>query len=123
MTDILLNPSGEIDLTNGKATLVTGADAVGQKVKLKISSFQGDWFLNLLFGIAYWGSVFRHGVNEGDLTQIYAEAVTSTRGVASLNDLVIALPESGNRSMGVTIDITTTTGEEINVASELAEVA
>lgn len=122
MTDILLTPGGEIDLTNGKMSLVTGADGVGQKVKLKISSFVGDWFLNLLFGIPYWGSVFRHGVNEGDLTQIYGEAVTSTRGVASLDELVIALPESGNRSMGVTIDITTKTGEQINIVTELAEI-
>lgn len=122
MTDIKLDASGNIDLTGGKASLVTGADAVGQKLKLKISSFQGDWFLDLLFGIPYFGRVFRKGANEGDLLQIYQNAISTTRGVATVNELTLALPDSQNRSLGVTTYVTTSTGDELNVVTDTSEI-
>lgn len=122
MTDILLADSGEIDLSGGKMSLVTGADAVGQKLKLKLSSFQGDWFLDLIFGLPYWGVIIRHGVNEGDLAQIYGNAIITTRGVVAVDELQLALPNSQTRSLGVSTKVTTSTGDELNVVTNLSEV-
>ena len=36
MTDIKLNDAGDIDLTNGKTTLVTGIDAQAQRLKIRL---------------------------------------------------------------------------------------
>lgn len=123
MTDIKLNAAGEIDLTGGKASLVKDADAVGQKLRLKISSFQGDWFLDLLFGLPYFGRIFRRGVNESDLLQIYQNAIQTTRGVASIDSLTLALPDARNRFLTVEADVTTSTGDQINISTDLSEIA
>lgn len=122
MTDILLTSAAELDLTGGKASLVVGPDAVGQKLKIKLSAFQGDWFLNLEFGIPYFASVFQKNVNESDLLQIYQGATETVVGVVSINELTLALPDAGNRNLGVDVTVTTSTGEEINVVTNISEI-
>ncbi len=122
MTDILLTSDAELDLTGGKASLVTGPDAVGQKLKIKLSAFQGDWFLNLEFGIPYFASVFQKNVNESDLLQIYQFASEQVVGVVSINKLTLTLPDSATRRLDVDVTVTTSTGDEINVITNLSEV-
>ena len=87
--DLKLLPSGELDLTNGKASLVNGADQVVQKLGIKLQIFTGSWFLDLTLGIPYFEQVLRKGVNEGDILQIFNDALRNTRGVASVDELTL----------------------------------
>lgn len=121
MTDVLLTADNEFDLTTGRSRIVTGVDAVGQKLRLKLQAFQGDWFLDLLFGIPYFGSVLVKNVNESDLLQIYQFAVESTRGVATVNEINLTLPDSQTRRLDVQVFVTTSTGDELNVATNVSE--
>lgn len=122
MTDILLTAAAELDLTGGRASLVTGPDAVGQKLKIKLSAFQGDWFLNLEFGIPYFASVFQKNVNESDILQIYQAAAETVAGVVSINELTLTLPDDATRRLDVDVTVTTSTGDEVNVITNLSEI-
>ncbi len=92
--DLKLMPSGELDLTNGKASLVNGADQVVQKLGIKLQIFTGSWFMDLTLGIPYFEQVLRKGVNEGDILQIFNDALRNTRGVASVDELTLTFQTS-----------------------------
>lgn len=54
MTDILIDDTTEdVVFSDGDVVLVTGLAAVGQRVRDRLSTFVGEWFLNTEFGPNY----------------------------------------------------------------------
>jgi hypothetical protein len=97
--DIKITTAGEIDLTLGKPSLVTGIDQVVQKLCIRLQIFTGSWFLDLSVGIPYFDVVLRKAVNESDILQIFFEALSNTRGVASVDEL--SLTFNTNRTLSI----------------------
>ncbi len=108
MTDILLTDDGEIDLTNGAASLVSGADATIQRIRLRLRAFVGDWFLDLSFGTPYIGRIFVRYVNEGDILQIFQDVIANTPGVVSVDEITLTLPKKRDRSLRIQARVTVT---------------
>lgn len=54
MTDLFLNPTtGDLDLTTGQAQIVSDAAEVAQRIRIRLRTFLGDWFLDEDLGIPY----------------------------------------------------------------------
>ena len=56
MTDILLNPDGDLLFSNGD--IVVG-DSVSQKIRVRLKWFEGEWRWNREEGLPYFERLFR----------------------------------------------------------------
>lgn len=62
-------------------------EEVAQRLRVRLSSFKGDWFLNLNSGIPFYERVFVKGVDEGLIRSIFYQAILGTAGVSNLISL------------------------------------
>ncbi len=108
MTDIKLNAAtGDVDITNGSASLVMGIDSSAQDLLIALQSFQGDWFLDLNDGLPYIGRIFVKNVNEADIQQLFFNHAASRPRVVSVERMEITLtPTSGLRQLRIDGSVT-----------------
>ena len=117
MTSLLMNKSsGDLDIvvTNGALQTVSGDDELRQRLEFKLEFFQNDWFLDLLFGIPYYGRVFQRGVNIDDLYGIFTLAIEQEPGIAHVQTLNINL-DATVRVLTVTGQVLSDTGVEVEI--------
>tara|TARA_R100000656_G_scaffold119768_1_gene93780 strand:+ start:3371 stop:3742 length:372 start_codon:yes stop_codon:yes gene_type:complete len=75
--DLLLDPvTHDIIYQNGK-TLVTQskADVVAQRLKIKLNTFLGEWFLDLDVGIPYFQQILNKVRNKSTIDAIFQRAI------------------------------------------------
>lgn len=101
MTDVLLNPCGDIDITDGRFTLVTGADAVRQRWLIHIRTFLTEWFLDENIGVPYVQQLFKKAISRDTVKEIFNNASLQVPGI---------------------IQVTSTVVDSLNVATRFAEV-
>lgn len=119
MSDLRLNALGtDLDLTNGKLTIISdAAEALAQKLSIGLSVFVGEWFLNLRSGVPYHGRILVSGVNEADIYAIFRSFILNTKGVSGFSKDV-SIDFSGtrtSRTIRVTATAITATGEAVTI--------
>ncbi len=84
MSDIALNPdTGDLDLTAGDVGLVTGPEAIRQRLELRLTIAKEEWFLDTNFGTDYYGKILgKKRLNEVDSELL--RVILSTPGVIKL---------------------------------------
>ena len=117
MTTILLTDTNNVSLTNGFQSLISGQDETIQRIRLTLTAFQGEWFLDESSGLPYFQDIVVRGVNEGAVEQIYRAAIQDIPGVAEVNELTIGLGNSDFRIMTISITVRTTTGQTITITT------
>jgi len=56
--DIKLDEDGDISLVNGDAqTTGIGAEDLAQRLRIRLNTFQGEWFMDNTLGIDWWNRV------------------------------------------------------------------
>lgn len=56
--DIKLDEDGDIYLVNGDAqTTSIGAEDLAQRLRIRLNTFQGEWFMDNTLGIDWWNRV------------------------------------------------------------------
>lgn len=56
--DIKLDEDGDIYLVNGDAqTTSVGAEDLAQRLRIRLNTFQGEWFMDNTLGIDWWNRV------------------------------------------------------------------
>lgn len=117
MTDIKLDATGDIDITDGSASLVTDPlEALVQRLTIRLRFFQGEWFLDLLFGVPYHGRVLIRGANEADMIQIFQFAIESMPGIQAVETLDI---DFDGRKVNITGSALGDTGELVSINTEV----
>lgn len=108
LRDKKLDPlTGDLQLDDtGDQVFTTGVDGIAADLKSNWLFFKGEYFLNLLKGIDYWGVIFAKGSTLQDCEEEYRREALATPGVAAI-DLV--LTKTG-RQLGVAAVVTTDTG-------------
>jgi hypothetical protein len=102
MSDIKLNAAGDLDLTNGAASVHTDRlDAIAQRLTIRLRFFQGEWFLDLAFGVPYHGRVLIRGANEADLFQLFQFVIESMPGIQAVEELSVIAGGSDDRRLSV----------------------
>ena len=56
--DLKLNGSNDLSITLGDIETVTGGAESGQHIKDRLQTFIGEYFLNLSYGLDYFGRIF-----------------------------------------------------------------
>lgn len=92
--DILLNNDfsslsfGDAVFINGPLTTEgitsTPADVVAQRLRIRLQTFKGEWFLNTEYGPAYWQRILGRKVSKTSVDRIFQEQILSERGVREI---------------------------------------
>lgn len=88
MSDIRLRTSGGL-WTDGGLQLYTGADAVAQKLDLRLQLVRGEFYLDQRVGIPYFEQVWRKNPSITALQLIFRRAIEECPGVIELRELRI----------------------------------
>lgn len=62
----------------------TVAESLAQRLKVKLLTFYGEWFLDEDYGIDYFGSIFGKNRSKEAIDTIFQEAVLSEKDVTSI---------------------------------------
>lgn len=114
MRTLALDPvTGDLSISSGRPALVEGADAVAQKLRLRLSIWQGEWFADTTIGVPFRRFLGVPGA------QVLAEAIlrraiATCPGVARVDRAVVAL-DRGSRRLSVSADVTALDGEPVSI--------
>lgn len=86
MADLLLNPeTHDLFFINGETPMTyENKLTVAQKLKIKLLTFQSEWFLDTTIGIPYFQTIFTRGVSKATIDTIYQEAILSEPDVVEI---------------------------------------
>lgn len=84
MSDILLDASGDIDLSAGDFQLVEGDAAVAQHAEIRLSTLKGEWFEDTRIGVDYFDLIFVRPFNKTLVDAHLKQALLTTPGVDSI---------------------------------------
>jgi hypothetical protein len=103
MTSLLLNPCGDLDITEGKTTIVRGADAVRQRWLVYIRTFLGEWFLDQNLGVPYVQQLFVKQISRQTIKQIFTTATLEVPGILQVVSVVVDQLDVTTRFAEVTV--------------------
>lgn len=84
-----LDDDGDLRFEAGRFYAVSGAEAVAQRVRMRLGRWLGEWFLDTRLGVDYRGRVF---VKKPDLTAIgslFRTQILTTPGVLNIKDFAL----------------------------------
>jgi hypothetical protein len=84
MSDLKLLDSGELAIDNFDLVIVTGVDALVQRLAIKLRHFLGEWFLDTSFGVPYYEHVMKKNPDPAQMHAAFTNAILSTPGVVRL---------------------------------------
>ena len=116
-TTLALDDDYDLDIQNNNFVVITGIDALRQRLRMNLSTFLGEWYLDPDLGMPYFSQVFKKNVSIGTLNSIFRQEITATEGVKSLNSINFT-QELATRTLLVSFNVTASDGTvlEDNVA-------
>lgn len=100
------------------ATLVTKAEDLGQRLKVKLLLFKGEWFLNINYGVPYYQEVFVRQSSKDKVDDIFRAQIASEDGVVDLLSYSSVFNTS-TRSFAVTASVMAESGEIQTISLEI----
>jgi len=96
---------------------VTGLDLIRQRIKQRLLTIQGEWFLDTQIGIPWFDEVFRKRPNRDVVEGLIVSTIQETEGVEEVQEFelefdapqrrlsvrFVALTEEGAQNMELTI--------------------
>ena len=92
--DILLNNDfsslsfGDAVFINGPLTkeglTTTPAEVVAQRLRIRLSTYLGEWFLNTEYGVPYWQRILGKKTTKTAVDRIFQEQILQERGVREI---------------------------------------
>ncbi len=89
MTALLQTSDGDIDITNGRMSLVTGAEEKRQKIENRLELGKGEWFLDTREGTPWLQSIL--GSKNPDLSipgRVLRSVIVSVEGIVDATVLL-----------------------------------
>lgn len=115
--DILLDESThDIVFVNGETPMTDSvSDALKQRLKIKLLTFKGEWFLNTNYGTPYFQQIFGKGRTKGSIDIIFRELIEADQDVSAVLDFNSAL--SNDRRYTLSFSVKTITGQTLEVTN------
>lgn len=83
--DILLDSNHDIDIINFDVAWTTNSTITAQRIKQKLLTIQGEWFLNGDLGLPYFTEIFEKGT---DLTRIEMLFIREIQSVEQVTEIL-----------------------------------
>lgn len=90
--DIGLDTNGDLAFEGGDLKLLSGLEALVQSVRIRLSFFKGEWFLDLDAGVPYYQEMLGKKPRVELLRSVFRKAIEETPGI----DRVISLSVTFN---------------------------
>lgn len=72
-------------------TIIRGADAVVQRLRVRFRFFLGEWFLDTRLGVPYFDSILVKNPDKILITSIFRRVIRTTPGVKRVDSLTASL--------------------------------
>lgn len=84
--DLLLDEdTHDIIFINGQSPVTQGAaQIVAQRLKIRLQTFLGEWFINTTYGIPYWQRILGKKTSKVAVDRIFQEQIRAERGVVAI---------------------------------------
>jgi hypothetical protein len=106
VSDFALTSSGDLEITRGRLRVVTGTEAIAQRLRVRLRLFRSDWFLDTLAGVPYHDYVLRKRSSPGVRREVFRRAIASMPGVREIVSLDVQLDQRA-RTLTVTCEVRT----------------
>lgn len=84
MSNLLMDVSGDLDLSNGNLQIVSGRDACAQRLRNAFEFFLGEWFLDLRQGLPYFQVIFEMGTSAATIKSIFVDVILRDKEVSTV---------------------------------------
>ncbi|MNF38537.1 hypothetical protein D3C85_736020 [compost metagenome] len=114
--DILLDPiTHDVVYVNG-ASLVTQSpqDIVAQRLKIKLQTFLGEWFLDLEIGIPYFQQILTKVRSKSVVDTIFQAAILEDEGVIEMISYTSTL-DSATRGFDLSFVVRVASGDIVPI--------
>ena len=100
----LTTATGDLDITNGDVTLLSGEDATAQYLVTRLRTFLGEWFLDSRIGIPYFESILIKNADIRVIQSIIRRAIETTDGIDSVVNMDFDF-DGATRQLDITAEI------------------
>ena len=115
MRSLALDPvTGDLAVSGGRLSLVSGADAVAQRLRGRLGLWRGEWVLDRSVGVPYLGRVLGK-IPESNAAALLREVVSTCPGVASVEAFDLRV-DGPTRAASLTVRVITNSGEPVTLA-------
>ena len=81
-----LTSTGDLDFSTGNLRLVTGAEEIAQKLKVRYGFFFGEWFLDTRLGVPDIQQLMEKGITDQVLRMQLQDVALTCPGVDSITE-------------------------------------
>ena len=113
MGDFLLTAEGDMDFSNGK---ISFTNDIGQKIKIHLNSFLGEWFLDRDYGVPYFQSIFHKRLSKENIDSIFTTQIQNIDGVKQIISFYSNLK---NRIYSYNVKVLTTEEQVVSVEGQV----
>ena len=117
MADLLLDSSGDLDLSTNELVLVDGDDALLQHLRIRFQFFKGEWFLDVRVGLPYLQSILLKNPNLVAVRSFFRDAILTTPGLAQLESFDMTV-DASTRVMRLVFSVAKDDGGILNFDQE-----
>lgn len=113
--DILLDEeTHDVIFQNGSTPVTENiADGLKQRLKIKLLTFKGEWFLNTNYGTPYFQEIFGKGRSKGSIDIIFRQLLSEDEDVLSIVRFSSTL--SNDRTYTLSFAVQSVTGETVEI--------
>lgn len=115
MSDIKLDDNGDIELTSGLASLITTEERfTQQRLKIKLSLYQGEWYLDLSEGIPYFQTILQKSTPVAVVDSLFRQEILNDPSITEITSFESEVVGGEYR---LTFVATTTSGDIVNFSN------
>lgn len=87
MTSFAQTSDGDLEIVNGRPTLVSGVQEKAQKIRNRLALSAGEWVFDRSVGTPWFGLILGKPFDEGVLSRLVQDVILSVPGVASVTEV------------------------------------
>lgn len=107
--NIKLTDDNDFDLSTGNLQLLSGTDSIPQDIRLALSFFLGEWYLDRSVGIPYFEDVLVKNPDPNVLQSVFRRAIAARPGVNGV-DAITLTQDSETRKLSLAFRASTDAG-------------
>lgn len=92
--NLKLDSSGDIAIENNELVFVEGSQEIQQLVSQRLSTFMGEWFLDITIGLPYYQHILVKQVNPTVVNAVIVREIITTDGFKELTFFQMDYDES-----------------------------
>lgn len=100
---------------NGELAIVHDAEAVGQHVRQRLMTFEGEWFLDNTAGVVWLSKIMGRGYDPALAESVVKAEILDTEGVTSIESFSVSFNKTQRNLEIRSVEVLTDYDERVNV--------